>query len=462
MQREKPDVLPDEAEIRMLSEYRLMLFAEARRHCDDVGDAEELVLRTIDAALRDWESCQNKDSPLPWLLGILRNIRSKDVRRMVERNTVAVDPDILAANEELSTNETDDAILRNSDSEAVREAIGRLAPEYKKTVVMHYMMDMPLKEIAKVLRRPIGTVKWRLSVAKGVLAGMLKRSLGRPGTWAALALGLLVGCTAAVIVMRLPARRPTDPEGGIVYNTPRVHEITVRRAPREVKIDGDLSEWTPPVFEAACNPPYDRDYRASIRIMWDEKRLYIAGDIRTPDPMRNIAARRSGRYFLDFAGGSVICRLAVDDSCPWPLPDSTNYWPHDQSSEPYPDEKLVSIVLYHDSLQNADKLCVLRYVFNTKVIDVPDDAWCGTCREHSDGRGYTFEYAMEWVAAGITPPKPGETRPNNWNIHFSNVRGMSCCGQIIENVLPDSQKRIEPSQLAYLYKSPLWGKMVFE
>lgn len=27
---------------------------------------------------------------------------------------------------------------------------------------------------------------------------------------------------------------------------------------------------------------------------------------------------------------------------------------------------------------------------------------------------------------------------------------------------PDSQKRIGQSQLAYLYKSPLWGKMVFE
>ena len=87
--------------------------------------------------------------------------------------------------------------------------------------------------------------------------------------------------------------------------------------------------------------------------------------------------------------------------------------------------------------------------------DRPDGAWCGMCREHSDGRGYTFEYAMEWVAAGITPPKPGETRPNNWNIHFSNVCGMSCCGQIIENVLPDSQKRIGQSQLAYLYRSPL-------
>ena len=370
--------------------------------------------------------------------------------------------DELANDEAMATSATDERILASSDEEVLRAAINRLAPEYKKTVIMHYLMDMPLKEIAKVLHRPIGTVKWRLSVAKDVLAGMLKKTLGRPGTWIFLALGLITGCVATYLVMRLPSRSPTDPEGGIVYNTPRVHEIVVRRAPKEMKIDGDLSEWTPPVFEAACNPPYDRDYRASIRIMWDEKRLYVAGDIRTPDSMRNVAARRSGRYFLDFAGGSVICRLAVDDSCPWPLPDSTNYWPHTQSSEPYPDEKLVSIVLYHDSLQNADKLCVLRYVFNTKVIDVPDDAWCGTCREHSDGRGYTFEYAMEWVAAGITPPKPGETRPNNWNIHFSNVGGMFCCGQIIENVLPDSQKRIGQSQLTYLYMSPLWGKAVFE
>ena len=269
MQRENADVLPDEAEIRMLSEYRLMLFAEARRHCDDVGDAEELVLRTIDAALRNWESCQNKDSPLPWLLGILRNIRSKDVRRMIDRNTVAFDPDVLAANEELATNETDDAILRNSDSEALRSAINRLAPEYKKTVIMHYMMDMPLKEIAKVLHRPIGTVKWRLSVAKDVLAGMLKKTLGRPSVWLFLVMGLITGCVATYCIMRLPPKKPEDPAGGIAYNTPKVHEIVVHRAPKDVKIDGDLGEWTAPVFEAACNPPYDRDYRASIRMMWD-------------------------------------------------------------------------------------------------------------------------------------------------------------------------------------------------
>jgi len=177
MADDKAYIEPDEAVIRILSEYRTTLFVEARRFCNDAGDAEELVLRTMDAALRTWDTCKSKESPLSWLFGILRNIRSKDVRRLVERNSVATDPDVLAANEQLFTTATEDEILRNSDSEALRDAINRLAPDYKKTVIMHYMMDMPLKEIAKVLHRPIGTVKWRLSVAKKVCGDTPRESV---------------------------------------------------------------------------------------------------------------------------------------------------------------------------------------------------------------------------------------------------------------------------------------------
>lgn len=460
MQRGKIDILSDETEIRILSEYRLILFAEARRHCDDVGDAEELVLRTIDAALRNWESCQNKDSPLPWLLGMLKNIRLKDDRRMVERNTVAFAPDVLAANEEFATNETDDTILRNSDSEAVRDAIGRLAPEYKKTVVMHYMMDMPLKEIAKVLRHPIGTVKWRLSVAKGVLAGMLKRSLGRPGTWVALAIGLLVGCTTVLIVMRFPPRKSTDPVGGIAYNTPKVHEITVRRAPADVKIDGDLSEWTPTVFDAVCDEPYDRDYSASIRMMWDEERLYIGGDIRTPDPLRNMS---SGFGTHQFAGGSIICRFAANNTLGWPLAEKMVYGSRRPLQEPFPDEDLVSLIMFYDSASGVARLSSHRSMRRQRQINLPSDAWCGVYSEHRDGRGYTFEYAFAWREMGVVPPKPGEMRANTWNIHFSDGEGLFCTGQISENVrdpIPDRYKSMRP--MSYCYWPPTWGKAMFE
>ena len=368
--------------------------------------------------------------------------------------------DELANDEAMATSATDERILASSDEEVLRAAINRLAPEYKKTVIMHYLMDMPLKEIAKVLHRPIGTVKWRLSVAKEVLAKMLARTLGRPGTWIFLALGLITGCVATYLAMRLPPRKFMDPPGGIAYNTSRVHEITVRRAPKEVKIDGDLSEWTPPVFEAACNPPYDQDYRASIRMMWDEKRLYIGGDIRTPDPMRNMSAA-SGTH--PFAGGSVICRIAADPSLGYPLPDGMIYDPRKPQSRPLPDAGLVSFIMYYDKAFEREDLNVHGGMRKQTRIALARDAWRGAYRLHRDGRGYTFEYAVEWETVAIVPPKQGETRANNWNIHFSDGDGVVCTGQIVENLasqIPEKYSRI--LLLSYCYYPPIWGKAVFE
>ena len=455
MKETNEDISPDESVIRILSEYRVSLFAEARRYCDDVGDAEELVLRTMDAALREWASCRSKDRPLSWLLGILRNIRAMDVRRMVERNTRSVDPDILEANENLISNETDDTILKNSDNDVVRAAISRLAPEYRKTIVMHYMMGMPLKEIAKVLNRPIGTVKWRLSVAKSVLADRLRRYLGSPGAWLALAIGFLVGCVTTVVTMRMP-KPHRESGGGLSFNTPKVHEIVVRRATGDVKIDGKLDEWGEPVFKAACNPPYDRDYNVSMRMMWDGKRLYIAGDVRTPDPMRNNTEAIDG---YRFAGGSVICRLSTDPSLGWPVPEKAL----PGADAPPPDEKVVSLVLYCDRRSGRELLCVHKNIHGHQEFDFPRNAWQGAYLKHADGRGFVFEYAIEWALVGIIPPKIGEVRANTWNIHFSDAAGEACSGQIIENVsknIPASYRDVPPRGY-YQYPS-IWGKAVFE
>ena len=442
--------------LELMSSFRARLYVDAMELCHDPIMAESLVLHAIDAALRNYSAEEVGGYNL--LKTILKNIWLNENRRLVNQATTPVDMDEME--DALVSNATEDEILRNSDSEALRSAINRLAPEYKKTVIMHYLMDMPLKEIAKVLHRPIGTVKWRLSVAKDVLAGMLKKTLGRPGTWIFLALGLITGCVATYLVMRLPPRKPTDPAGGIAYNTPKVHEIAVRRAPKEVKIDGSLSEWTPPVFEAACNPPYDQDYRASIRMMWDEKRLYIGGDIRTPDPMRNMSAA-SGTH--PFAGGSVICRLAADPSLGNPLPDSMIYDPRKPQSRPLPDAGLVSLVMYYDKAFEREDLNVHGGMRKQTRIALARDAWRGAYRLHRDGRGYTFEYAVEWETAAIVPPKQGETRANNWNIHFSDGDGVVCTGQIVENLAEDIPKKyIRFQQWSYCYYPPIWGKAVFE
>ena len=444
---------------RQIADMRKRLETVAASFCSSQADIDDLVSRTIERSLSRYALFdEGKGDIFVWMRAILVNLATDDARSRAIRKTEPQDPAQMEADESVAT--SDDVILRNSDSEAVREAIGRLAPEYKKTVVMHYMMDMPLKEIAKVLNRPIGTVKWRLSVAKGVLAGMLKRSLGRPGTWAALALGLLVGCVATAVVMRFPARKATDPDGGIAYNTPKVHEITVHHAPKEVKIDGDLEEWTAPVFESVCNAPYDHDYSASIRMMWDEKRLYIGGDIRTPDPMRNMSAT-GGTW--PFAGGSVICRIAANDKLGWPLSGKTVYYPPRMKPGPLPDDDLVSLVMYYDSMSGESRLSSHRRMRRQKTLDMSSDAWRGAYRKHPDGRGYAFEYAVDWRSIEVAPPKPGETRANTWNIHFSDGEGLVCTGQISENVrdpIPDRYKSMRP--VSYCYWPPTWGKAMFE
>ena len=444
---------------RQIADMRKRLETVAASFCSSQADIDDLVSRTIERSLSRYALFdEGKGDIFVWMRAILVNLATDDARSRAIRKTEPQDPAQMEADESVAT--SDDVILRNSDSEAVREAIGRLAPEYKKTVVMHYMMDMPLKEIAKVLNRPIGTVKWRLSVAKGVLAGMLKRSLGRPGTWAALALGLLVGCVATAVVMRFPARKATDPDGGIAYNTPKVHEITVHHAPKEVKIDGDLEEWTAPVFESVCNAPYDHDYSASIRMMWDEKRLYIGGDIRTPDPMRNMSAT-GGTW--PFAGGSVICRIAANDKLGWPLSGKTVYYPPRMKPGPLPDDDLVSLVMYYDSMSGESRLSSHRRMRRQKTLDMSSNAWRGAYRKHPDGRGYAFEYAVDWRSIEVAPPKPGETRANTWNIHFSDGEGLVCTGQISENVrdpIPDRYKSMRP--VSYCYWPPTWGKAMFE
>ena len=446
---------------REIAELRGRLEAVAMPFCQSKADVEDLVSRAIERAVGNAAKYNaEKGNLFSWVRTILVNLALDDARAREIRKTYSCDMDELANDEAMATSATDERILASSDEEALKAAINRLAPEYKKTVVMHYMMDMPLKEIAKVLHRPIGTVKWRLSVAKDVLAGMLKKTLGRPGTWMLLLVGLITGCVATYMVMRLPPKKPETPAGGIAFNTPKVHEITVRRALKEVKIDGNLSEWTAPVFEAACNPPYDRDYRASIRMMWDEKRLYIGGDIRTPDPMRNMSSAFGTHQF---AGGSIICRFAADDTLGWPLSEAMVYDPRRPPQEPLPDDGLVSLVMYYDNVSGVARLSSHRRMRRQHPIDLPTDAWGGAYHEHRDGRGYTFEYAFDWGKIGIVPPKPGETLANTWNIHFSDGEGQVCTGQIAENIAsPRPEKYSKKSLLCCCYYPPTWGKAVFK
>lgn len=56
------------------------------------------------------------------------------------------------------------------------DAVRRLSPPLRDTVLLHYYADLPVDEVARVLRRPVGTVKRRLHDARLALAAALEET----------------------------------------------------------------------------------------------------------------------------------------------------------------------------------------------------------------------------------------------------------------------------------------------
>jgi RNA polymerase sigma-70 factor (ECF subfamily) len=57
---------------------------------------------------------------------------------------------------------------------SIRDAVDRLPERLRSVVVLHYFADLPLNEIATILRRPVGTVGRRLHEARAALLGMIE------------------------------------------------------------------------------------------------------------------------------------------------------------------------------------------------------------------------------------------------------------------------------------------------
>jgi RNA polymerase sigma-70 factor (ECF subfamily) len=69
----------------------------------------------------------------------------------------------------------DDRPVEGPDTTTL-DAVRRLSPALRDAVLLHYYADLPIEEVARVLRRPLGTVKRRLFDARAALATALEES----------------------------------------------------------------------------------------------------------------------------------------------------------------------------------------------------------------------------------------------------------------------------------------------
>ena len=72
------------------------------------------------------------------------------------------------------TGSPEEALFQKSQTEVLREMIRLLPERYRLPLQLHYSADLPVKEIAKLLKLPESTVKTRLRRAKEQLRQKLE------------------------------------------------------------------------------------------------------------------------------------------------------------------------------------------------------------------------------------------------------------------------------------------------
>ncbi len=164
----------DEGARRLVSEYGNRLFAAASCLCLNDQDAEDLVFRTFDQAVRKIRLYQPSGDFFSWLYTIMLNFRRMDLRRSR--------PDVISVGSAQDLPEI--PLIEWPDlgdeiaSEALLNALRALPEGIRAVVVLKYFDDRPVEEIASLLAIPVGTVKSRLHTARRMLAEALGRKEG--------------------------------------------------------------------------------------------------------------------------------------------------------------------------------------------------------------------------------------------------------------------------------------------
>ncbi|TDQ11448.1 RNA polymerase sigma factor [Pedobacter metabolipauper] len=155
-----------------LSINQVALESFAFKFTKDYEDAHDLVQDTMLKAIRYSDRFREGTNFRGWLYTIMKNTFINSYRRTVKTRS------ILSIHEEIPVTQLKRSAVGNAGEnkfvmEDISSAMNKLQPEYL-TPFLKYFEGFKYHEIADMLQIPIGTVKTRIHVARGILKKNLK------------------------------------------------------------------------------------------------------------------------------------------------------------------------------------------------------------------------------------------------------------------------------------------------
>jgi RNA polymerase sigma-70 factor, ECF subfamily len=148
------------------------------------ADAEDAVQECYLRALRHFDSYRGP-AMKPWLLTILRNVCNAEFARRGKGEMPTDFADEESSSEALPMwqepqTSPESALLREHDSEAMRNLIAGLPAPFREAIVLRELNDLSYQQIAEVAGVPVGTVMSRLARARSMLRSAWNVAEGSP------------------------------------------------------------------------------------------------------------------------------------------------------------------------------------------------------------------------------------------------------------------------------------------
>ena len=161
--------------LRLFTDFGEKLYNTAFLMCRNSADAEDLTMRTFENAMRKLSQYDRTRPAFPWLCGILTNCY-----RMLLRGKGRNALDFMAEPPEITDVRSDpvEMLARESDAEAVHEAVADLPERYRALIVLRYFNDLTVPQIAAITGVAEGSVKRKLHEAKKIMRVKLMKQGG--------------------------------------------------------------------------------------------------------------------------------------------------------------------------------------------------------------------------------------------------------------------------------------------
>lgn len=157
--------IDEEEFIELINQNKLKLYKTAMAILKNAEDVNDAIQDTLFSAYKNKESLKNKDCFTTWIITILRN-NCFDIMKK-NRNILSFDESIGENNEEYyDTYKIDSSLER---------ILNQLDEELREITVLYYYDELNVKDIARVIQIPEGTVKSRLSRAREKIKILIKK-----------------------------------------------------------------------------------------------------------------------------------------------------------------------------------------------------------------------------------------------------------------------------------------------